>query len=301
MKKIMKRNYKILLLLILLAFASCSFTTKTFADPDKDKLLIQVITYVLQQGHFDPIVMDDAFSEQLFKDYVENLDPAKHYFYESDIEDFKKFETNIDDQLKVYDITFFNITYNVILKRIEEAKIMYKEALAEPFDYTQDETFNTDYDMVSYVKNKREMKELWRKEMKFSTLSNYDDLYTEEKNAKEKDPEYIMKTEQVIEKVAYTWFNRLMALRFMDANDYQPIGIRVLTPKEGYTLPELLDEAKQGHIPDELPVKKQHVYDVLDGRVPSANPQNEAYKELLIGACNHLHQVFPFLFENYQF
>jgi len=74
MKKIMKRNYKILLLLILLAFASCSFTTKTFADPDKDKLLIQVITYVLQQGHFDPIVMDDAFSAQLFKDYVENLD-----------------------------------------------------------------------------------------------------------------------------------------------------------------------------------------------------------------------------------
>jgi hypothetical protein len=103
--------------------------------------------------------------------------------------------------------------------------------------------------------------------------------------------------EQVIDRVAYTWFNRLMALRFMDANDYQPIGIRVVTPKDGYTLPELLDEAKQGHIPDELPVKKQHVYDVLDGRVPSANPQNEAYKELLIGACNHLHQVFPFLFE----
>lgn len=103
--------------------------------------------------------------------------------------------------------------------------------------------------------------------------------------------------QQVIDKVAYTWFNRLMALRFMDANDFQPIGVRVITPKEGYTLPELLDEAKQGHIPDDLPVKAQHIYDVLDGKVPSANPQNEAYKELLIGACNHLHKVFPFLFE----
>ena len=103
--------------------------------------------------------------------------------------------------------------------------------------------------------------------------------------------------EQVVEKVAYTWFNRFMALRFMDANDYQPIGIRVVTPKEGYTLPELLDEAKQGNIPDELPINQQHIYDVLDGKIPSANPQNEAYKELLIGACNHLHQVFPFLFE----
>ncbi|PHS52813.1 MAG: SAM-dependent methyltransferase [Lutibacter sp.] len=103
--------------------------------------------------------------------------------------------------------------------------------------------------------------------------------------------------EQVIEKVAYTWFNRLMALRFMDANDYQPIGILVITPKDGYTLPEILDEAKQGHIPDDLPVNQQHVYDVLDGKIPSTNAQNEAYKELLIGACNHLNMVFPFLFE----
>ncbi len=102
---------------------------------------------------------------------------------------------------------------------------------------------------------------------------------------------------QLIDKVAYTWFNRLMALRFMDANDYQPIGLRVITPKAGYTQPELLDEAKQGHIPDNLPVKKQHIYDLLDGKIPSANPQNEAYKELLIGACNHLNKVFPFLFE----
>ncbi|WP_264521760.1 BREX-1 system adenine-specific DNA-methyltransferase PglX [Flavobacterium sp. N1994] len=103
--------------------------------------------------------------------------------------------------------------------------------------------------------------------------------------------------EQIIDKVTYTWFNRFMALRFMDANDYQPIGIRVLTPKDGYTLPELLDEAKQGHIPEELSVKNQRIYDLLDGKIPSTNAQNEAYKDLLIGACNHLNKVFPFLFE----
>lgn len=102
---------------------------------------------------------------------------------------------------------------------------------------------------------------------------------------------------EVIDKVTYTWFNRFIALRFMDANEYQPIGIRVLTPKDGYTLPELLDEAKQDHIPAELSVKKQHIFDLLHGKTPSANAQDEAYKELLIGACNHLNKVFPFLFE----
>jgi len=104
--------------------------------------------------------------------------------------------------------------------------------------------------------------------------------------------------QQVIEKVAYTWFNRLMALRFMDANDYQPLKIRIVTPKEGHTLPGILDEAKKGNISKELPVKSQHIYDLLDGKIPGNNPQNEAYKELLIGACNHLHKVFPFLFEH---
>jgi type II restriction/modification system DNA methylase subunit YeeA len=103
--------------------------------------------------------------------------------------------------------------------------------------------------------------------------------------------------EQLIDKVSYTWFNRFMALRFMDANDYQPIGLRVLTPKKGYTLPELLDEAKSGNIPEELKVKNQRIYDLLDGKIPSPNAQNEAYKELLIGACNNLNRVFPFLFE----
>jgi hypothetical protein len=103
--------------------------------------------------------------------------------------------------------------------------------------------------------------------------------------------------EQLIDKVAYTWFNRFMALRFMDANDYQPIGVRVLTPKDGQTLPELLAEAKMGHIPEELSVNKQRIFDLLDGKIPSSNGQNEAYKDLLIGACNHLNKVFPFLFE----
>jgi hypothetical protein len=102
---------------------------------------------------------------------------------------------------------------------------------------------------------------------------------------------------ELIDKVAYTWFNRLIALRFMDVNDYQPLDIRVVSPKDGYTFPELLDEAKQGHIPRELKINGQQVLDLLDGKVPNSNPQNEAYKLLLIAACNHLHTVLPFLFE----
>lgn len=103
--------------------------------------------------------------------------------------------------------------------------------------------------------------------------------------------------QEIVERVSYTWFNRLMALRFMDVNDYQPIGTKVVTPNDGYTLPEILDEAKRGHISEDLNLNRQKIFDILDGKIPSNNPQNEAYKELLIASCNHLSSVFPFLFE----
>lgn len=217
----MKRNYKILSLLLLLAFASCSFTSNKFSNPDKDKLLIQIITFVIEQGHFDPIAMDDAFSAELFSDFVEVMDPVKRYFYQSDYKDFEKYKLTIDDQLKITDITFFNVVHERFVKRVEESKELYKAILSEPFDYTIDETFDTDYDKISFPKNKKEMKERWRKQLKFSTISNYDDLYEDEKRAKEKDPNYIMKSQEEIEKEAREATLRSIDIYFQDYIDDQ--------------------------------------------------------------------------------
>ncbi|MBD2757120.1 BREX-1 system adenine-specific DNA-methyltransferase PglX [Spirosoma validum] len=102
---------------------------------------------------------------------------------------------------------------------------------------------------------------------------------------------------ELIERVAYTWFNRFVALRFLDVNDYQPSAIRAVSPVDGFTTPQLLDEAKQGQIPDELAVDARRVLDLLDGRLPSRDPQNEAYGLLLLATCNALNVPLPFLFE----
>ncbi len=183
----MKKKYNVFILLLLLAFASCSFTSKTFDDPDKDKLLIQVITYVLERGHFDPKVLNDDFSSAVYTDYLEQLDPLKRYFYRSDIEEFEKYKTELDDQLKAYDIAFFNLTHERLLKRIEETKTIYKDILNKPFNYSVNESYSSDYEKLEYVKNKKQMKERWRQQLKFTTISNYDDLVTENiKSDKEK-------------------------------------------------------------------------------------------------------------------
>lgn len=176
----MKRNINILLLTLLLAFASCSFTTKTFENSDKDKLLIQLITYVLEQGHFDPKDMNDEFSEGVFEDYLQQLDPFKRYFHESDIREFQKYKTEIDDQLMNYDLSFFNLTHDRLLQRIEESRAIYKDVLEEPFDYSIKEDYDTNYEEMGWVKNKKQIKERWRQQLKFSSIANFHDLKVEQ-------------------------------------------------------------------------------------------------------------------------
>lgn len=193
MKNMMKRNYKLLLLVLLLAFASCSFTSKKFEDPNKDKLLIQLVTYLLDEGHFNPQEINDNFSQEVFDEYLEQLDPLKRYFYASDIKEFEKYKTDLDDQIKAYDVTFFNITYDRYLQRLEESKQIYKEVLENPFDFSIDEEFSTKYEDLTYVNSKKELKERWRHQLKFSTIANYDDLIAQQerdlKRAKDKESE----------------------------------------------------------------------------------------------------------------
>lgn len=99
----------------------------------------------------------------------------------------------------------------------------------------------------------------------------------------------------VVDRVAYTWFNRFCALRFMDVNHYTRVGI--VSPAEGRTQPEILQDAKQGLVADWLKVDRQRVLDLLSGKATSSNPQQEAYRFLLVGACNAYHDQMPFLFE----
>ncbi|WP_249167773.1 BREX-1 system adenine-specific DNA-methyltransferase PglX [Bradyrhizobium elkanii] len=102
--------------------------------------------------------------------------------------------------------------------------------------------------------------------------------------------------DQVIERVAYTWFNRFTALRFMDANSYT--AVRVVTPADGQTRPEILSEAMAGVISDEVPeAVAAQVRALLDNRTPSRDPQGEAYRLLVVATCNHWHAAMPFMFE----
>jgi len=200
----MKRNYKFLVLVLLMAAASCSFTTKTFNDPNKDKLLIDLITYVLERGHYDAKTIDDGFSEEVYKDYLDAVDPLKRFFYEKDVKEFVVYKDKIDDQIRGKDLTFFNLTHDKLLERMKEVRGIYKEILDEPFDFSEEEEINTNYEEIEYVNSRAELKERWRKQLKFNTLGNYYDKKEDEAKKLEKDPAHKVKTDTELEKEART-------------------------------------------------------------------------------------------------
>lgn len=171
----MKKNIKIIAFVAILSAALFSFLPKENSDPEKDKALLQLITFVIEKGHFDPKAIDDNFSKTLYKSYIDGLDPSKRLFLQSDIDEFSKYETLLDDQILSRDLSFFDLTYNRLMERTKESKSYYKDALANPFDYNQNEELDTDYEKSPYTKTKEELKDRWRKQIKLSTLASLTD------------------------------------------------------------------------------------------------------------------------------
>lgn len=97
---------------------------------------------------------------------------------------------------------------------------------------------------------------------------------------------------QVIEQAAYTWFNRFTALRFMDVTALT--NPRVVSPADGATRPEILAEAMAGNLPDRT---RPEIAEYLNGTRPVHDGQAEAYRLLLIHACNEWHGAMPYMFE----
>ena len=179
----MKNKYFIILLTTIFALASCSFTSNSFNESDKDQRLLQLVSYILEEGHYVDKDLDDDFSSKAFDTYIDMIDPYKRYFYKSDINKFKEYEYLIDDQFKNYELTFFNLTHETLLKRIKESKDIYTELFSSPFNYEVDEVLIVSSD-ENFVSTRAELKDRWRKTFKYYTLNNLNDLLTENDSVK---------------------------------------------------------------------------------------------------------------------
>ena len=211
-------NMKRLPLLLLMLSAGVFFAFKSFGNFDKtppsnyDKILHNV-GELLIGGHYSPQDVNDAFSKNIFKKYLEELDGNKNIFLSADLKTLKKYETRIDDEIKGDKVEFFIEVSKVFNIRMEEAAKYYKEILAKPFDFSINESFINDQKKVDYPENELARKDSWRKRLKYLVLDRYTDLLdTRERNKAQKD--FVYKTDIELEKEAREKISKMMERTF---------------------------------------------------------------------------------------
>ncbi|MDE3237078.1 MAG: carboxy terminal-processing peptidase [Bacteroidota bacterium] len=167
----------------------------------KQKLLV-TISQLLEQQHYSPKKLDDNFSKQVFKKYLEDLygNEDKNLFLQSDIDALKKYETTIDDEMNGADLKFVPAVSAIYDKRVAEAVTIYKQILSKPFDFAKDETITLDADKAGYPANDAERRERWRKKLKYLTLERYADL--QDQRSKSSVDSIKTKTDAQLEKEA---------------------------------------------------------------------------------------------------
>ncbi|PCH66829.1 MAG: tail-specific protease [Bacteroidetes bacterium] len=193
-------------------------------NPEKGKVLIDLIMQGLNMSHFDPAVINDEFSKSVYDEYLKRLDFNKKFFSSEDINQLKKYEQDIDEQLNGGIYVFFDLSIELLNNRIDESQAYYKEILSKPFDFSIDEEIELSGKKLEYASNGT-LKERWRKSLKFQTLSRLYDQTVIQEEAKEKNDTTIeIKTFEVLEQESREkilkrhdeWFDRMAKLELSD-------------------------------------------------------------------------------------
>lgn len=169
--------------------------------PTKYEKILQQVGAMLEQGHYSPKKIDDAFSKEVFTKYLEAIDPEKQLFLQSDIAQLRPYENQIDDEIHGAPLQSFQAISNIYSQRLNEYLGAYKDILAKPFDFTANETLLDDKSRLEFPSNEKERKEIWRKRLKYQVLIRYADMIAaNESNKGKKD--YKVLTDVEMEKEA---------------------------------------------------------------------------------------------------
>lgn len=144
------------------------------ADPvapsASDRQVTLAVTSLLRRDHLLRHPLDDEISRRCLESFLKHLDPMKVYFYQSDVEDFKRRQDELDDLAQRGDVSFAYDVFNTFLRRIDERVSVVDHFLSVPHDFTIDEQMVIDRDEMHYPRNEAEARERWRKRIKYDLL-----------------------------------------------------------------------------------------------------------------------------------
>ena len=185
-----KRSSICRLTLAVLALSSvCLIANTASARPTgqtkQDRQITKIIELLVEQKHISKHLIDDEMSSRCLDTFLKSLDPLKLYFFQSDVDEFTKYKTKLDDFISKGDIQFAHIVFDRFMIRVQERTKYSTEMVDAEHDFTVDENMISDRDTMQYAKSPAEAQNNWRKRVKYDLLVQLaDEVEIEE--AKEK-------------------------------------------------------------------------------------------------------------------
>lgn len=155
-------------------------------SPKKDEVLTKAMLSVLDQAHYQPERIDDAFSKRVFDLYLKRLDGSKKFLLQSDVTTLSQYQKDIDDEVKRGTHEFLDQSTQIMAQRVKDVQGLYREILAQPFDFTTEESFETEPDKATFAANAAAQREEWRKFLKYQTLVRVSEMMDEQTKKKDK-------------------------------------------------------------------------------------------------------------------
>jgi len=224
----------------------------------KEEKIIRTVTAMLKDKHYSPRDINDAFSRQVFKKFLEDIDPDKNIFTRSDINALSKYETSIDDEINSGKLEFFSAVNQLYQQRLPEIINIYKQVLAQPFDFSANEKVQLDPDKLQYPSSEAERKEMWRKRLKYMALERYSDLLDQRSNSK--DAKETAKTDADLEKEA-----RSRVLKVMDRN-FERLKLKFTDDERFNAYVNAISESMDPYTTYFAPVEKRAFDEQMSGK-----------------------------------
>ncbi len=240
----MKWKQSILSLLVLVIFIVSSAYYQTSDGSKEEAVKMSAVEQILDRAHFQPVDMDEDFAQQFFDLYLKRLDVGKKFITQGQIDALSNHKVNLHTQLQEKTTEFFDESLQYLEEGIARGETYVDEIMDEPMDFTIAEKIEMDYEEMTYAKDEKELRELWRKTLKYETLAKYrEKLKAQEENGIEDEAksheELEEESREEVKELYEDWFERLAKLRRADRfGDYLNTMTNLYDPHSDYYSPK---------------------------------------------------------------
>lgn len=169
---------------VVLLVATTMFAQQFGGAQSHEQATVKLVSEMISKYHISQKTLDDRISGMLLNKFIKELDSQKLYFLKSDIDGFARYRDQLDDLLKVGQITFAHEVFKLYLQRLDDRVVVAHSLIDAPHDFSVDESMVIDGELLGWSADVKELNERWRKRVKYELLSMHLDKVAPEEARK---------------------------------------------------------------------------------------------------------------------